>query len=339
MKFLNAFHILVVIPIAFYSQSILLNAQVIHFSDDFNDSQLSPEWLVTNYVREDSGSFAPFSELSLVEIDGELKIDGTCQIDTRTLDNQTVGWIGRSAMIPKRIPMTRPVTLESDFKIVKHVTTSGSPAQVQFHLTYEFTANNRILFTFGQTSRGERVEYVFDENNSNRSEPSTTFNFTVGRWYNLRVEFDPITRTSTGYVNGSKIVEDRYQGIITPARVGVAVAVRYQGDVVDTRIDNFKVLLGEAPFLRGDINSDGKINISDPISLLSWMFQGNTSPTCLDSADGNDDGKADLSDVLGLLSYLFLGSFPPSEPFNECGQDPSEDELSCEIYLRCEGTN
>ena len=43
-------------------------------------------------------------------------------------------------------------------------------------------------------------------------------------------------------------------------------------------------------FVRGDVNSDGEIDIGDPIGLLAYLFASGPL-TCLDAGDANDDGE------------------------------------------------
>jgi len=80
-------------------------------------------------------------------------------------------------------------------------------------------------------------------------------------------------------------------------------------------------------FRRGDAGGDGAVDLSDPISVLSWLFLSGSAPGCLDAADTNDDGGIDLSDAIGVLTYLFLGGteIPPPGP-TACGQDPTNDD-------------
>ena len=86
---------------------------------------------------------------------------------------------------------------------------------------------------------------------------------------------------------------------------------------------------GQVPhFLRGDMNSDGFIDIADAIETLEGVFLGGLL-ACGDAADWNDDGKVDISDPIGTLSYLFGGGAAPALPYPQCGSDPSFDSLGC----------
>jgi hypothetical protein len=87
-----------------------------------------------------------------------------------------------------------------------------------------------------------------------------------------------------------------------------------------------RVLEGES-ILRGDSNHDGRLNLTDSLFTLNWLFLGAPQPPCLDEADVDDDGTVNISDPIGLLAFLFLGASPPRPPFPEVGVDPSEDGL------------
>ncbi|HVR72698.1 MAG TPA: hypothetical protein VMT52_00125 [Planctomycetota bacterium] len=93
--------------------------------------------------------------------------------------------------------------------------------------------------------------------------------------------------------------------------------------------------LGAHLFLRGDANGDGLLNIGDPVDSLSYLFLGGTL-TCLDASDVDDNGSIEISDAIGLLGYLFIGTLPPLPPFQACGQDPSDDRLSCDAFDACD---
>jgi endonuclease/exonuclease/phosphatase family metal-dependent hydrolase len=88
-------------------------------------------------------------------------------------------------------------------------------------------------------------------------------------------------------------------------------------------------------FIRGDINGDARIDISDPVAVLLHLFSSRKLE-CLDAADANDDGDVDISDCITLLGYLFLDSGPPPHPFPECGPDESDDELPCSSFPPCD---
>lgn len=83
-------------------------------------------------------------------------------------------------------------------------------------------------------------------------------------------------------------------------------------------------------FLRGDVDGNGSVEITDAIRLLNYLFLGGDPPTCLDAADVADSGSIDISGAISILNYLFLGGRPPAIPFPNQGLDPTEDR-----YPRC----
>ncbi len=81
-------------------------------------------------------------------------------------------------------------------------------------------------------------------------------------------------------------------------------------------------------FLRGDSNSDGKVDISDAVHVFAHLFLGDEALACSDAADTNDDGSLDISDGISALSWLFAaGSVPPAPGPTDCGEDPTGDVL------------
>jgi YVTN family beta-propeller protein len=86
-----------------------------------------------------------------------------------------------------------------------------------------------------------------------------------------------------------------------------------------------------APFLRGDSNEDGIVNISDPIHTLAFLFLGGPGPACMKAADSNDDGILNISDPIFTLAALFTGGATIPPPFPQPGEDPTPDDLPCGV--------
>ncbi|MBI4601709.1 MAG: hypothetical protein HY721_07095 [Planctomycetes bacterium] len=81
-------------------------------------------------------------------------------------------------------------------------------------------------------------------------------------------------------------------------------------------------------FRRGDCDSSGRVNITDPVFVLNHLFLGKARWRCDDACDSNDDGKVDLSDAVVTLGYLFQGQIAPPPPGPvTCGVDPTPDYL------------
>jgi len=89
-------------------------------------------------------------------------------------------------------------------------------------------------------------------------------------------------------------------------------------------------------FRRGDANSDGSVDLSDPVATLGYLFEAGTTPTCMDAVDSDDSGVLDITDAVFTLGYLFLGTAPPPDPGPvDCGRDFTFDELECDIQPPC----
>jgi hypothetical protein len=80
------------------------------------------------------------------------------------------------------------------------------------------------------------------------------------------------------------------------------------------------------PFLRGDADDDGRVNLTDAVSILGQLFLGRAM-VCGDASDANDDGRVNLTDAVYVLGHLFLGGPPPAPPYSEPGGDPVTDDV------------
>ena len=88
-------------------------------------------------------------------------------------------------------------------------------------------------------------------------------------------------------------------------------------------------------FLRGDVNADGRLSVSDFLQYRRWLFEGQTPPSCLDAADYDDNGVHNLTEGVQLSHFLFVSGFtrPPAEPFPAVGVDPTDDDgVGCASY-------
>ncbi len=90
------------------------------------------------------------------------------------------------------------------------------------------------------------------------------------------------------------------------------------------------------PFVRGDSNTDGAVNLSDAIFLLNALFRGGESASCDEARDINDDDGVELADVVFLLNALFVDGTIISTPFPDCGPDVVVDRFECESFSPCE---
>ena len=67
---------------------------------------------------------------------------------------------------------------------------------------------------------------------------------------------------------------------------------------------NGSYVKGDASFRRGDANIDKKVDISDSIFILLYLFDGNLTLSCEKSSDANDDGTLTIADPIFILNLL-----------------------------------
>ena len=90
-----------------------------------------------------------------------------------------------------------------------------------------------------------------------------------------------------------------------------------------------EVICGEPAFQRGDADVDGRVTISDAVTILLQMFRGKAT-RCAKASDADDDASINITDAVYLLGFLFQGGDAPPSPFGSCGVDPSPDAFSCD---------
>ena len=69
-------------------------------------------------------------------------------------------------------------------------------------------------------------------------------------------------------------------------------------------------LTKQGGLLRGDVNEDGTVNITDVTDLISYLLSGNDDGINLDNADCNRDSTININDVTALIDYLLRTSWP-----------------------------
>ena len=104
------------------------------------------------------------------------------------------------------------------------------------------------------------------------------------------------------------------------------------------------IRVDEVLFSRGDVDGNGRAEISDAVRVLNFLFQGAGEPGCLETADANNDARVDLTDSVYILTWLFNGGESPVAPGppgqgTGCGPDPdvpgSPGDLGCDSYPGC----
>ena len=102
-------------------------------------------------------------------------------------------------------------------------------------------------------------------------------------------------RTAVHSTGGSVLMND-YSGSSVPINW-----------LPEEEVGSFNVMA----FQPGDANNDGKINITDVIYLVNYLFKGGYAPYPSIRGDANCDGYVTVADVVYLINYLFKGGPPP----------------------------
>ena len=93
---------------------------------------------------------------------------------------------------------------------------------------------------------------------------------------------------------------------------------------------------GVGPFIRGDVNGDGSLDIADASFVFNYLFLGGEGSTCVSAMNSNaEDGPPNLTAGVFLLNFLFMGGSPPPAPYPECGSS----SLQIDLDLGCESSS
>ncbi len=132
---------------------------------------------------------------------------------------------------------------------------------------------------------------------------------------------------NTFVVEGTSVFPELIGGTVTIGGTSPSQAPEDEDDSQDTTSDSGDSQ--QANFIRGDVNGDGMLDLTDGTQLQLWI--GNAiSIDCPDAADVNDDGVVDESDPVYIFEYLYQGSNPPPAPYPAAGPDPTADGLECQ---------
>lgn len=114
----------------------------------------------------------------------------------------------------------------------------------------------------------------------------------------------------------------------------VEILISVGGLEVLPALSNGSVVASAVPFVRGDLNGDGALNLVDAVVFLRRQFAIDPPSTCEDSDDIDDSGALDITDPVFLLNHLFGGGPPLPGPLI-CGVDATLDGIGCSTYGGC----
>ena len=97
--------------------------------------------------------------------------------------------------------------------------------------------------------------------------------------------------------------------------INPSVAIDNAGDLYLAVLDEIDglslVKYRQLPYLCGDLNSDGIVNILDIIILIVYLNFEGPPPDYLEAANVNASSRVDAADIAYLIAYLYAGGDAP----------------------------
>ncbi len=151
-----------------------------------------------------------------------------------------------------------------------------------------------------------------------------------------------VTLTGTGFLAGARVFFGAIESPEVTVRSETSLVARVPDGAfgaVRVRVLNpdgqesgeldFTVVEPPPEFVRGDVNGDGSVDISDSVKTLRHLFVG-VAIDCEDAADIDDNEVLEVTDAVRGLDYLFQDGPAPAGPYPTSGVDPSGDALGCD---------
>ena len=108
--------------------------------------------------------------------------------------------------------------------------------------------------------------------------------------------------TATYSVEGLKLTYDNTNVTVTNVDGTATIAL---AEVQDMYFTN-----EAAPsFMRGDVDNDGMVAISDVTMLIDYVLTSNADGVNLDAADCDQDNEIGISDITLLIDYILTGNW------------------------------
>ena len=124
--------------------------------------------------------------------------------------------------------------------------------------------------------------------------------FASAETYNY-LKFTKTNGTTVTYsVEGLKLTYDNTNVTVTNVDGTATIAL---AEVQDMYFSN-----EAAPsFIRGDVDDDGNVGISDVSALIDYLLSGNATGINVNACDCDQDQETSISDVSALIDYLLHG--------------------------------
>jgi len=84
--------------------------------------------------------------------------------------------------------------------------------------------------------------------------------------------------------------------------------------IVEAGLDGFSVLSFECssqPWVCGDADSSGEVDIDDAVFLITYIFAGGPAPDPIEAGDADCSDAIDIDDAVYLITYIFASGPAP----------------------------
>jgi len=123
-----------------------------------------------------------------------------------------------------------------------------------------------------------------------------------------QIPYGLILNSETGLLAGTPTWESDYS---------FTLEISDNGDPMRTDTAAYTINIIEIPALCGDANSDDKVNVSDAVFIINYVFQGGAAPSPYFTGDTNCDSTVNISDAVYIINYVFTFGFPPCDTNND----------------------
>lgn len=127
---------------------------------------------------------------------------------------------------------------------------------------------------------------------------------------NVSIEYSTDAGATWNFISDTT-ANDGFHPWIVPEAHSESCVVRISDAADSVPSDESDAFFCIAPWIRGDADGDGQIEVGDVIYLLNYLFKGGDPPSPPEMGDTNSSGSLDLGDVVYLLGYLFKGGQAP----------------------------
>ena len=169
---------------------------------------------------------------------------------------------------------------------------------------YLFSAvgnGNELSSQYGYELKGSGTNNIIEEKVMTPEQIYLNNDGSSIKYVSMSVIKFPVRAGSTYIVNanGSKMTATGFYFDTT----GDATVTARNGSETVVLLDEGQ-LPETSPFLLGDVNGDGFVNISDAVCLVNYILGQNPNPFVYEAADVNSDTEINISDVVALVGLI-----------------------------------